>query len=193
MPTLTAPISSPPTLPKVWTYDDYLSLPDDDKRYEIIEGELYVSNAPNYLHQLVASKMARLLGNFVSDQAVGVVLVAPFEVHLSVTSRPVQPDILFIATEKLPQEDAQFYTGVPDLIVEVLSPSSLRLDRSIKFAAYEKAGVAEYWIVNPRHRNVEIYTLKDGEYTLHGDFSDDERITSLVLVGLELPVSQIFG
>ena len=176
-----------------WTYEDYLRLPDDDRRYEIIEGVLYVTNAPGFDHQFVVSQLSRKIGNFVEAHQMGVVLTAPFEVHLSGTTRPVQPDILFIKSEKLPAVDAKFFAGVPDLIVEVLSPSSIRTDRHIKFDAYEQAGVPEYWILNPKTRSAEVYTLSGGEYALLGEFTLDEKITSEVLTGIDIEIETLFA
>jgi len=178
--------------PKLWTYQDYLDLPDDGKRYEIIEGVLYVSNAPNSEHQSVVGEIFAQLHYFVRTNQLGKVLMAPFEVHLSEQSRPVQPDILFVKAERWPQEKVQFFEGAPDLIVEVLSPSNMRTDRVIKFTAYEQAGVVEYWLVNPLMRTVEVYTLSNGEYALLGEFAGETVIKSVVLTGLELINSSLF-
>jgi Uma2 family endonuclease len=175
-----------------WTYADYLRLPDDGKRYEIIEGVLYVANAPSIEHQFAVMKISGQIDSFVSQHRLGMVLTAPIEVHLSGTTRPVQPDILFIRTENQPSLGTQFFDGVPDLTVEVISPSSIRLDRTVKFDAYERAGVAEYWIVDPKARLVEVYTLARGEYALLGQYTGDEMITSNVLVGLQIKASGLF-
>jgi len=175
-----------------WAYADYLRLPDDGKRYEIIEGVLYVANAPSVEHQFVVMKISGQVDSFVSQHRLGMVLTAPIEVHLSGTTRPVQPDILFIRTENQPSPGTQFFDGVPDLTVEVISPSSIRLDRTVKFDAYERAGVAEYWIVDPKARLVEVYTLARGEYALLGQYTGDEIITSNVLAGLQIKASGLF-
>ncbi len=175
-----------------WTYEDYLRLPDDGRRYEIIEGVLYVANAPDFAHQHTVLQISRQMANFVVEHRLGHVLVAPFEVHLSETTRPVQPDIIFIKTENLPTTNIQFFEGVPDVVIEVLSPSSIRKDRSIKFTAYEQAGVSEYWIVNPHFHTVEVYTLSGGEYALLGEFMEDDVITSVVLEGLEIVNSTLY-
>lgn len=132
-----------------WRYEDYLRLPDDGKRYEIIEGVLYVANAPSYDHQFTVAKITFFLQLFVTEHRLGIILTSPFEVHLSETTRPVQPDILFLTTEQQPPPGSQF-AAAPTLIVEVISPSSIRLDRQIKFDAYERAGVAEYWLADPK-------------------------------------------
>lgn len=181
-----------------WTYQDYLRLPDDGKRYEIIEGVLYMVNAPSFLHQFIVSTLTRSLGNFVAENELGLVLTAPFEVHLSPKTRPVQPDVLFIRNENWPATEAAFFEGPPDLVVEVLSPSTTRTDRFIKFNTYEQAGVLEYWIVNPKTRSVEVYELtvnKDNinEYKLKGEFTATDLIESNLLNGLKLITSTIFS
>lgn len=170
-----------------WRYEDYLRLPDDGRRYEIIAGVLYVANAPTFDHQYTVFKLARYLGDFVEQHNWGTVIGAPFEVHLTETSRPVQPDLLFLNNEQLPAPGTQTFHGAPSLIIEVISPSSIRLDRQTKFDAYEAAGVAEYWLVDPKARSVEVYTLSRGEYALLGQYTGDEVITSRLLVGLAIP------
>jgi Uma2 family endonuclease len=175
-----------------WTYEDYLALPDDGQRYEIIEGVLYVTNAPDIDHQLAVSEIHRQMANFVVEGKLGIVLPAPFEIHLSATSRPVQPDVFFIRAGQWPGAGAKFFEGSPDLIVEVLSPASIRTDRHVKFNAYEQAGVPEYWIVNPKVRSVEVYTLSGGEYGLLGEFAGDEVIQSRVLEGLAIVTRTLF-
>lgn len=175
-----------------WRYADYLRLPDDGKRYEIIEGVLYVANAPEYEHQFIVTKATTRLDSFVSEHNLGVILTAPFEVHLAENTRPVQPDVLFIQAAHQPRPGAKFFTGAPDLIIEVISPSSIRHDRRIKFDTYEAAGVSEYWLADPKTRSVEVYTLSNGEYALFGQFTDDELITSKVLVGLSIKTSLLF-
>ncbi len=178
---------------KIWTYADYLNFPDDGRRYEIIAGELYMSNAPNSDHQSAVTEISRQVANFVIAHKLGKVLVAPFEVHLSETSRPVQPDVLFVKAARWPNSKIQFFDGAPDVVVEVISPSSSRLDRVIKFTAYEKAGVAEYWIVNLHTKTVEVYTLSVGEYALFGEFSGSEVVKSAVLDGLEIVCETLFS
>jgi Uma2 family endonuclease len=179
--------------PGEWTYEDYLALPDDGRIYEIIEGVLYVTNAPGLDHQFTVLEIARQLANYVLEHKLGQVITAPFEVHLSHPTRPVQPDILFIKTESLPAPDAKFFAGTPDLVAEVLSPASIRTDQHVKFSADEQAGVAEYWIANPKARLVEVFTLSGGEYALLGQFVEDEAITSNVLAGLSLVTRSLFN
>lgn len=176
-----------------WRYADYLRLPDDGKRYEIIEGVLYVANAPGYDHQFTVAEITFHFQVFVREHELGRVLNSPFEVHLSEISRPVQPDILFLTNEQQPPPGTRFFDGAPALIVEVISPSSIRLDRYTKFDAYERAGVAEYWLADPKTRSVEVHVLSNGEYALLGQFTNEEMITSNVLVGLSLQTSALFN
>jgi Uma2 family endonuclease len=176
-----------------WTYEDYLNLPDDGRRYEIIDGVLYVTNAPNRDHQYTVVRLIYQLLQFVESRGLGEILTAPFEVHLSERSRPVQPDVLFIRAERWPTVGANFFEGAPDLVVEVLSPGSRRTDLFIKSNAYEQAGVSEYWIVSPTGRSVQVWSLAEGEYALVGEFMGDEPIRSVVLEGLEIVASTLFN
>jgi len=176
-----------------WTYADYQKLPDDGKRYEIIKGILFVTNAPNMDHQYTVTEIVAELRNFVKVQKLGRVFVAPCEVHLSAESKPVQPDIFFIPQARLPQRRAPFFAGAPDLIVEVISPGSIRLDRVVKFTEYEQTGVAEYWIVDPLAQIVEVYVLSRGEYGLLGTFKDEDMVQSQVLAGIEIVANLLFA
>jgi Uma2 family endonuclease len=177
-----------------WTYEDYLRLPDDDNRYEIIEGVLYMVNAPGFDHQYAVSELHLQMGSFVKSRKLGIVLMAPFEVHLSEKSRPVQPDLFFVAAGREPKAGAQFFDGVPDLIVEVLSPNTMRTDRLVKFDAYERARVREYWIVNPDTHTVEIYTLDEhGLYALLGQFGAEDSAYSSILEGFRIAVAGLFS
>jgi Uma2 family endonuclease len=192
-PGVASPIGQPGWPPQgQWTYADYLRLPDDGKRYEIIKGVLYVANAPSYEHQYAVGEIAFALRLFIKQHQSGVILAAPFEVHLAENTKPVQPDILFIPTDQQPPAGTQVFVGVPALIVEVISPSSIRLDRTVKFDTYEQVGVAEYWLVDPKAHLVEVYTLARGEYALFGQYTGDEVITSAVLPGLQIKASSLF-
>jgi len=177
-----------------WTYDDYLRLPDDGNRYEIVEGVLYVTNAPGFDHQFAVHQIAVAFELWLRANPGGVVLTAPFEVHLPGIARPVQPDVLFITTERRPAPGAGFFEGAPDLVVEVLSPGTMRTDRYVKFDAYERAGVREYWLLDPHARFVEVYVRTEGgEFVLLGQFLADESIRSKVLPGFSLDTRSLFA
>src|SRR3954452_11929962 len=103
-----------------WTYEDYLRLPDDGNRYEVIRGALYVTPAPNFKHQLSVVKLVSALDGFVSARDLGVVLAAPFDVLLPAgIASPVEPDVMFFGTGHAPQEGCRNFRGVPDLVMEV--------------------------------------------------------------------------
>jgi len=177
-----------------WTWEDYLALPDDGNRYEIIEGTLYVTAAPIYDHQFSVLELAGELRNFVKARDLGVVLVAPFDVRLPGVANPVQPDVLFFRTDNAPQAGDKSFMGVPDLIAEVLSPGTSRVDQHVKLGAYEKVGVPEYWLADPKTRSVTIYSLnaKSGEYEELGRFGPEDRVRSALLAGFETPVAPLF-
>lgn len=105
----------------------------------------------------------------------------------------VQPDVLFIASERVPEPGVAGFASVPDLIVEVISPYTARTDRVVKFTAYEQAGVREYWLVDPRTRSVEVYALSEqGTYDMGGQYTPGEVAASAVLSGLSLSVHELF-
>ena len=179
--------------PGAWTYEDYLNLPEDGRRYEIIEGVLYVTNAPDIDHQFTVMEIAYQIKQFIAEKNLGYVITAPFEVHLSPKSRPVQPDVLFINANRWPEPGAKFFEGAPDLVVEVLSPSTSRTDQVIKFSAYEQAGVAEYWIANPKTHSVQVFTLSGHEYALVGQFVGKEQIESKIIPDLKIMTGSLFN
>ncbi len=176
-----------------WAYEDYLALPDDGRRFEIIEGVLYATNPPNFEHQLVLSELILHLGNYVHETGIGYVIPALFEVHLSQSTRPVQPDMIFFKTERLPRGDAIFFDGAPELIIEVLSPATLRTDQVVKFTAYEQAGVPEYWMINPKSHLVQVYVLSGQEYALLGEFAGEDVVQLSVLAGLQIIARTLFN
>jgi Uma2 family endonuclease len=176
-----------------WTYEDYKRLPDDGQRYEIIGGVLYMTAAPNFDHQYTVGEVFAALRTHVRERQLGVVISVPFEMHLLDIARPVQPDVILVVAERAPRPGAAGFTGAPDLVVEVLSPSTARTDRLIKFSAYERAGVREYWLADPRTHSVEVYSLsKDGVYEMAGQYVPGETVASTVLSELALPVDDLF-
>lgn len=177
-----------------WTWEDYLRLPDDGNRYEIIEGVLYVTAAPIYDHQFSVFALAGELRAFVHPRGLGVVLGAPFDVRLPGVAAPVQPDVVFFRTGNTPVAGDKSFIGVPDLIVEVLSPRTSRVDQHVKLAAYEKAGVPEYWLADPKTRSLTVYTLnaKTGDYEELGRFGPKDSVRSAVLAGFETSVAPLF-
>jgi len=181
--------------PGDWTYEDYLRLPDDGNRYEVIRGHLYVTAAPYPLHQYVVSELQLLMGTFVHERKLGVLLSAPLDVRLPQRiGDPVQPDLVFLRTGNQPRWDVDpSFDGVPDLAIEVMSRSTASRDRKIKLATYRDAGIQEYWLVDPWKRTVEIYTLEGPrKYVELCRGGEEESVRSAVLSGLEVRVGDLF-
>jgi Uma2 family endonuclease len=177
-----------------WTYADYRRLPDDGRRYEVLRGELYVAPAPTWKHQRAVLKLSILMELFVAKHQRGVVCCSPLDVILpGELATPVQPDLIFIACGRKDITWDPRVEGVPDLIVEVLSPSSRRVDRRTKFEIYAKAGVPEYWMLDQAARTIEVYGLRNGRYGLLGKFGTGERACSEVLPGFEPAVDDVFA
>jgi Uma2 family endonuclease len=177
-----------------WTYEDYLRLPDDGNRYEVIRGHLYVTAAPVYVHQFAVLKLGRFFDEHVYDPGLGVVLSAPFDVKLPFgIASPVQPDVVVFLSGNEPRPGDKNFVGVPDVVIEVLSGRTRRRDETLKLQAYQEAGVPEYWLVDPDARTVRAYTLEKGKgYTELCRGGEGDRVHSAVLPGFELAVADLF-
>ncbi|HWM92517.1 MAG TPA: Uma2 family endonuclease [Thermoanaerobaculia bacterium] len=176
-----------------WTYEDYLRLPDDGRRYEVIRGVLYVAPSPNYDHQFTIAKLTLRIGIFVEERGLGIVLMAPFDILLPAgIATPVQPDLLFFRKENRPQRGDKNFRGVPDLMVEVLSPSTRLYDRRIKLNAYRDAGVPEFWLVDPLTRTVVVYGWKEGQFIELDRGGAGDEVGSVVLSDFRLQVTGLF-
>jgi Uma2 family endonuclease len=154
------------------TYSDYAALPDDGRRYELHWGELSVTPAPGTRHQGAIVNLITLLNEHVRSRGLGKVFVAPTDCILSNVT-VVQPDVLYIAADRLAIISDRGIEGAPTLVVEVLSPSTARLDRDRKMKLYAEHGVPFYWIVDPESRSVEAYTLTGTAYAFAGRVSGE--------------------
>jgi Uma2 family endonuclease len=169
-----------------WTYDDLGKLPDDGRRYEIIDGVLFVSPSPRTPHQRALGAIHALIWSWLRGNPIGEVFIAPFDVVFSQKSA-VQPDVLFVS--KARREVVQdVVRGSPDLVVEVLS-SNPGLDRVKKFNLYQQRDVTHYWIVDPKQCLLEAYELIEGVYTLTWSGGGDDVFRPQVLPGFELELS----
>ncbi|MCI0620960.1 MAG: Uma2 family endonuclease [Acidobacteria bacterium] len=174
----------------VWTYEDYCVLPQDFNRHEIIEGDHVVTPSPTSRHQKALTRLLFVLDSHIQAHSLGELIVAPIDVLLAPTS-VVQPDLLFIARERLSIIGEANIQGAPDLVVEVLSPSTEALDRGAKMALYAKYGVPHYWILDASRLRLEIYELEDEEYRLTGQFSEKQQAVSALFPGLVIPVDRL--
>lgn len=155
---------------------------------QIINGEEVMSPSPKFLHQKASVRLLRTLLNFVSENDLGELFHAPFDVILEEDFNHLQPDILFISSKnEMVLQD--WVRGLPDIVIEIVSPSSKKMDTVIKKDIYERYGVPECWIVFPEKVCIEVYTLVDGHYALLGSFSDGELVKSQVLDTLSFPAN----
>jgi Uma2 family endonuclease len=174
------------------TYEDYEAFPDDGNRYEIIDGEVFVSPSPFEPHQIAVGEIYAAILFHIRKRKLGRVYTAPFEIVLGPYD-VFQPDVLYIARERLSIVDARGRVrGAPDLCVEVLSASTRNVDRTVKFQQYARFGIAEYWIVDTDLRTVEVYALEDGAYTLVVNAHGQDRVASRVLPTLALQAFEVF-
>lgn len=174
------------------TYEDYAAMPDDGRRYQLIEGEIEVTPAPSSPHQRVSRNIELILGQHVKKRKLGATYYAPFDAILS-KNTVVQPDILFVSRERLKLVSERGIEGGPDLIVEILSPKTRRVDRVSKMRVYAKAGVREYWLVDPRIKTAEVFSLEKGKWTLVAALTEEETLRSPLLPDLEIPLAEIFA
>ena len=174
---------------KRWTYDEYYKL-NDDRRYEIIEGNLLMAPAPDTWHQDWSRKLFRILDRFVTAGKFGEVFYAPIDVVLD-AENTIQPDLVFIASARHGIIRRKAIFGVPDLLVELVSPASVQRDRYLKKELYARFGVKEYWIGDPANQSLEILTLKGGPYQLHCAAEQSGRVNSLLLSGLEFALTDL--
>jgi Uma2 family endonuclease len=179
------------TLTKTWKYEDLFDLPDDGKRYEIIDGALFEMPGPNSDHAIAVANLIVLLAPVVRVFG-GRVLTAPLDIFLP-GAEPVQPDIVVLLADRLHLIGNRGIEGVPDLLLEVLSPSNPEHDRLRKRALYARAGVREYWLVSPEAATVEVLVLAGDQYRTLVRAGGDEPIRSLVLPELAFAVSTIFS
>jgi Uma2 family endonuclease len=174
-----------------FTYEDYLHLPEE-KRYEIIDGDLIMVPAPSISHQDISLNLAIILRKFVREKSLGVILCAPCDVILSEVDI-VQPDILFISKERLNIITEDNIRGAPDLVIEIISKSSEYRDRVIKRKLYSKYGVKEYWIVDPEKKEIEVLELKESGLERVRSYGQREVMERGLIEGLKVDLKEVFG
>jgi len=175
---------------KRYTYRDYIKW-DGDVRYELIDGTAYAMATPSRLHQKISKKIFRQLDDFLTGKTCEV-YYAPLAVRLNFDSFDdvvVEPDLFVVCDES--KFDNRSVKGAPDLIVEILSPHNARHDTVTKFRQYQRAGVKEYWIVDPNAKTVQVHILENGKYT-DKVYRDDDVIPVHVLEGCQINLADVF-
>lgn len=175
---------------KRYTYEDYLKTPDD-KRYELINGELIMTPSPVPNHQRISGKLEFVLRKFITGNNLGEVFYAPCDVYLD-NENVVQPDILFISKDRLNIIGEKNIQGAPDLVIEIISENSVYRDVVQKKKLYAKFNVKEYWIVIPEEKEVEVYVLKGEAYRLYKTYTKVDILESAPLKGLKIALKEIF-
>ena len=176
---------------KIYTYQDYLSW-GEDVRYELIDGVAYALAAPLQIHQIILVELTTLLNTFLKGKTCRL-LIAPSSVKLNASDPKdtvFEPD-LFVVCDRS-KLDGRTYNGVPDLIIEITSPSTVRIDKVLKFHKYLQAGVKEYWIIEPDLGTINVFVLENNNYTAFA-YENTDLVPSKVLDGLVINMAEVFG
>ena len=173
-----------------FTYSDYVLLPEPDRR-ELIDGDFYMVPAPNIKHQIIVVNLGPPLSAYAKKKSLAMVLWAPVDIVLS-DENVVQPDLLFVSNERDEIITEANIQGAPDMVVDVLSPSTADRDRQLKLGLYARFGVREYWIVDPLEESVQVLELSPEGYGSSQTYTTGV-VPSGVVEGFEIEVSRIFA
>ena len=174
-----------------WTEKDYFSLPETNRKVELSEGRLIIPASPTTKHQRISFRLSLLIGNHVLGNNLGEVVAAPMDVWLyEDTVR--QPDIVFMNNEHRDRITENMWI-IPDLVMEILSENNIEEDRICKFNQYQKAGIPEYWIVDPFENTIMVFVLANGAYVLFGNWGAGDIAHSKLLTGFRVIVDGIFN
>ena len=177
------------------TYEDFVLFPDDGKRHELIDGEHYVTPSPNTRHQACLRNLTAVLVPFVHERRLGKVFFAPFDVVFT-RHDVVEPDLLYISAERADVLTEANVQGAPDLVIEVLSPSSRRQDEVLKRDLYERGGVTEYWIVDPEAETVKVFRRGESGGFVRPELlslREGDVLVTPLLPGFQATLDAVFG
>lgn len=187
-------MSTPMRIPEgkiILTYEDYVLLPNDRNRYEILEGELNVTPAPSTKHQTASVNLLVLLSHYVKQRDLGKLFHAPVDLILESTS-VLQPDLLFVSKARQSIITEKAVEGPPDLVVEILSPGTSRTDRVTKAQIYSRHRVPAYWIVDPEQEAIEIYLLEAEGYRLAATLQGATPTIAPPFTDLQIAAKDVF-
>ena len=176
--------------PEKMTYQEFLNWADEDTLAEWVNGEIVMTSPASRIHQSIELFLASIIDSYVEEQALGQVIIPPFQMKLATSSR--EPDLLFIANENLNRLRKTYLDGPADLVVEIISPESVGRDRGEKFYEYEAGGVREYWLLDPLTQRAEFYVLDEQKRYQLTPPDDDGIFHSTVLAGFWLRVSWLW-
>jgi Uma2 family endonuclease len=175
------------------TVDDLDLMPDDGNRYEVIEGEIFMSRAPGLTHQLISGNLFAEFKFYLRQNPIGQVIATPGVIFNKYNG--VIPDIVFVSNKRRDDiASTERITGAPDIVIEIVSPGAEneQRDRVVKRQLYGKFGVEEYWVVYPNSRAVEIYRLQDHALELAATLTEQDKIISPLLPEFSCSVASIF-
>ncbi|MGB9792679.1 MAG: Uma2 family endonuclease [Thermacetogeniaceae bacterium] len=184
--------SFPPAGEIYVTYEQYAQMPDDGRRYEILEGVLQVTPSPTPKHQRVLGNLYVILRVYVREKDLGEVFAAPLDVVLSSTC-VLQPDLIYVSRAREEIIGEKNIAGAPDLVVEIVSPATASLDRVTKAQLYARHGVPYYWVVDPDRQAVEEFRLERGLYMPVRQFEGGERFAPELFSELEIELAEVFS
>jgi Uma2 family endonuclease len=175
------------------TYDDLLLLPDDRKRHEIIDGEHYVTPSPNLRHQVIVGNLHLVIATYLETHPLGRIFLSPLDVIFTEFD-VVEPDLLYVSHDRDDTLTGTHVRGVPELVIEIASKGTRRRDETIKRRLYERVGVSEYWIVDPKVDVVRVYRRVQRGFGRPEELSSNAGavMTTTLLPGLEIPLARIF-
>jgi Uma2 family endonuclease len=173
------------------TAEEYFKLPETNQRVELLDGEIVTQMPPKHIHQRLVGLLYHLLLRLIQS---GEIVLSPSAIHLDDENVP-EPDLFWVSGSdslcKLGEDD--FWHGAPDLIVEVLLPSTARYDKDYKFKLYQKYGVREYWIVDPVHQYIEVFSLENKKFKQLGVYQADHSFESPVLNNQKVELQTLFA
>jgi len=175
------------------TYADYVQIPDDGLRHEIIDGEHYVTPSPSVRHQEISGRLFYSIQRYLEEHAIGAVFYAPLDALLGEFDIVV-PDLIYISNERSPYLTSKNLQGPPDLVIEILSPSTARRDQRLKRDLYERTGVQEYWLVDPLRDVIDVYrTQSSGAFAGPLEYARTTSLTSPLFPSLQIGLDRIFA
>jgi Uma2 family endonuclease len=175
------------------TWEDIKDLPESGaRRTELVDGELVVSPAASSRHQRICTKLGLAIGVFLRGRNLGEFFSSPVHVILDEHVH-YEPDLCFVATERLGIIAENYITGPPDLIIEVVSESNRSHDTVVKFNDYKRYGVKEYWLVDPRENHIRVFLLEGSTYRTLGIYAPGDRVQSRIFAGLDLDPAAVLS
>ncbi len=177
-----------------WETFREIELAEDDLFiYELFDGEIMKRSAPSLIHQRISRKLLGKMDAYIEEKKLGEIFSAPVDLNLD-EHNAFQPDLAFVSKERsFLIEDDDYIKGAPDLVVEIISPGTVKKDRVIKKNLCERFAIREYWLVDPLNKGIEIYIMQEDKYVLHDLQEISGKISSTVLTGFELELGHIFG